>query len=34
MIERVEAGLREPALRASLVEAPAVRHVNALAGSA
>ena len=34
VIERVKAGLRDPVLRASLVEAPAVRHVTALAGSA
>ncbi len=34
VIERVEAGLREPALRASLAAAPAVRHLNELAGPA
>ena len=34
VIERVRAGLRDPALRASLAEAPAVRQVNALAGPA
>ncbi len=34
VIERVEAGLREPALRAALAAAPAVRHLNELAGPA
>jgi tetratricopeptide (TPR) repeat protein len=32
VIERVRAGLRDPGLRASLAEAPAVREVTALAG--
>jgi tetratricopeptide (TPR) repeat protein len=31
-IERLKASLRDPALRASLAAAPAVRHVEALAG--